>query len=197
MKMKNAECKDKSGNYSRAFNDFIRYQNAIAERWLQRGNETEDIFSKFFFYFSGFNALYFLWKEIEIPHKRGQENHIENLLEHFSEDKAQEILNKIRKSISYFSERRPIQRMERRKTDNLLVGNDTKGSEYKKILQNKNTPEKKKIIALGKILYFVRCNLVHGSKTDSGDDTEIIENSIKPLKIILEEAILWTKFQCP
>lgn len=175
----------------------IRYQLPIAERWLQKGKDTRDIFSKFFFFFAGFNAIYFLWKQIEIPNRKGQENHIENLLSHFDKEKAQEILNTVGESVEYFTERRSIQQMERRTSDNLCAGNDTKGIEYKKILQKNNNPAKKRIIALGKILYLVRCNLVHGSKEHSGDDKEIIEKSLEPLKLFLEESISWTRLQCP
>ena len=197
MDNKNTERNDKSRNDLWDFDDFIRYQLPIAERWQQKGKEAGDIFSKFFFYFAGFNAIYFLWKEIYIPKKKGQENHIENLLGYFSDKEAQGILNKVGESVEYFSKRHPIQQMERRKADNLCAGNDTKGIEYKKILQKNNNSAKERIIALGKILYLVRCNLVHGSKEDSGDDEKIIEKSLEPLKIFLEEAISWTRLKRP
>ena len=47
------------------WDDFIRFQQKIAERWLIRGNQAVDSYSKFFFFFSGFNALYFLWRKAD------------------------------------------------------------------------------------------------------------------------------------
>jgi hypothetical protein len=197
MDIENTKGGDKIRNDLYDFDDFIRYQLEIAERWLEKGNKTKEIFSKFFFYFAGFNSIYFLWKTIENPNQKGQENHIENLIKHFDDEKIHKILGKIGESVEYFCERQPIQQMEKRKKEDFCVGDETKGSKYNTILQNKNNPAKKRIIALGKILYLIRCNLVHGSKEDSGDDEEIIEKSLRPLKIFLDEAISWTRLQCP
>ena len=197
MDIENTKGGDKIRNDLWDFDDFIRYQLEIAERWLEKGNKTKDIFSKFFFYFAGFNSIYFLWKTIENPNQKGQENDIENLIKNFDDEKIHKILGKIGESLEYFYERQPIQQMEKRKKEDFCVGDETKGSKYNTILQNKNNPAKERIIALGKILYLIRCNLVHGSKEDSGDDEEIIEKSLKPLKIFLDEAISWTRLQCP
>ena len=78
-------------------------------------------------------------------------------------------------------------------------GDETEGGKQKEVLQNKNKTASEKIVALGTILYLCRCNLVHGSKeeSESGDDYEIIKQSVKPLSVFLEEAISWTKQQCP
>jgi hypothetical protein len=43
------------------------------------------------------------------------------------------------------------------------------------------------------ILYLVRSNLVHGSKAESGDDKDVIVNSVYALKILLEQMITFTK----
>ena len=51
------------------------------------------------------------------------------------------------------------------------------------------------LAALGKILYLVRCNLVHGSKAEMGDDERIIEASIGPLELLLKIAIDFTEKQ--
>jgi hypothetical protein len=37
----------------------LRFQRNIACRWHQRAQGFDDHFVKFFFYFSGFNSLYF------------------------------------------------------------------------------------------------------------------------------------------
>jgi len=181
-------------NDSSNWYDLIKFQLNIAERWLQRGNKTEDVFAKFFFYFTGFNALYFLWRKINNLDETNEGKHIENLLSKFDEIKAQEMLDKVSNSIDYFCKRRPIQRMNKRiLKDDHYVGDEEEGRSWKNKLQKKELSASKRIIALGHILYLVRSNLVHGSKTESGDDFEIIKNSIEPLKLLLTEALSWTQ----
>ncbi len=182
--------------------DFIRDQVDIAERWLTRGNEMDgDIYSKFFFYFAGFNALYFLWgivNEINGSRPR-QQDLIENLLGQFGDTKAEEILGKVKSEVDHFRNRNPIQAMINRKPDRrFLEGDQKEGKEYQDILSNVSLTASQRLIAFAKILYLVRSNLVHGSKRakDSGDDETIIAKSIKPLEIFLTESISWTK-QCP
>jgi hypothetical protein len=51
------------------------------------------------------------------------------------------------------------------------------------------------LVALGIILYLVRCNLVHGSKAEMGDDELVIEASVAPLKLLLEKAVKLTERQ--
>ena len=46
---------------------------------------------------------------------------------------------------------------------------------------------------MGGIVYLVRCNLIHGSKTQSGDDQEIIESAVPTLEALVEAAITYTK----
>jgi hypothetical protein len=177
--------------------DLIRFQIDIAERWLKRGDETKDIFAKFFFYFTGFNAIYFLWRKITKLDHTNEGKHIENLLKKFDETKAQEILEKIRSSVNYFSQRRPIQRMDKRTVNNPYVGEEYEGRKWQGLFQDENKSASERINAMGQILYLVRSNLVHGSKAESGDDLDIIQKSIEPLRIFLAETILWTKQQCP
>ena len=49
MDIENTKGGDKIRNILWDFDDFIRYQLEIAERWLEKGNKTKDIFSKFFY----------------------------------------------------------------------------------------------------------------------------------------------------
>ena len=93
------------------WDDFIRFQNKIAERWFKRGNEAIDPFSKFFFFFSGFNALYFLWKKVDGVDEGAEGKQIEHLLNKFGEPEAKEILASTRASIDYFAQRNPILRI--------------------------------------------------------------------------------------
>lgn len=183
----------------------LEFQVKIAQRWQKLGNETKKnetrggIFAQFFFYFAGFNAIYFLWRIIYNLDPYREANHIKELLEKIDETTAQKILSKVKSSVDYFCQREPIQQMIKRSCKSPYKGDETEGDKMKKILQNKNKTASEKIVALGTILYFVRCNLVHGSKEESGsgDDNEIIKKSIKPLSVLLEEAISWTRQQCP
>ncbi|HEY9246214.1 MAG TPA: hypothetical protein VIO11_05135 [Candidatus Methanoperedens sp.] len=183
--------------------DFIRDQVDIAERWLTRGNKIDgDIYAKFFFYFAGFNALYFLWGIVnEISGSRPrQQDLIENLLCQFGDTKAKEILDKVKNDVDYFRNRNPIQAMIKRKSDKkFLEGDQKEGKDYQDTLNNESKTASQRLVAFAKILYLVRSNLVHGSKRAevSGDDETIIAKSIKPMEIFLTEAIEWTKGQCP
>lgn len=177
-----------------AWFDLITFQRNIAERWLEKGDKTRDVFAKFFFYFAGFNAIYFLWAEIDkLDANEGKL--IDNLLEKLGESKAEEILNKASVSVKYFCERPPIQRMDKRDSDTPSTGEKDEGRKWKKRLQSDNLSASQRICAMGQVLYLVRSNLVHGSKAESGDDREVIEASIEPLRIFLVETIHWTK-QC-
>jgi len=171
------------------WHDLIKYQLKIAESWLSKGDQTNDDFAKFFFYFTGFNALYFLWKKIDnINHI--EKNHIDNLLKKFSNHLI--IFNQIKDNVNYFSNRRPISQMNRREASNSDTGNLEEGSKWQRKLKETCDPLEN-IIAIGQILYLVRCNLVHGSKADSGDDEFIIKASIQPLKVFLAESIKLTR----
>lgn len=190
-----------SNNSLWKWDDFIRIQLNISERWLNRGKKSQDIFAKFFYYFSGFNALYFLWREIDdLKNEKGkrpnESKQIEHLLKKFDEREALEILKTLSKNVKYFCERRPIQRMDRRKAENPHEGDPDEGKKWQKLLKEK-TLAIDRLVALGEIIYLVRSNLVHGSKVESGDDEEIIDNSIYPLEVFLTKSILVTESKCP
>jgi hypothetical protein len=176
--------------------DLSGYQLKIAKRWLEKGNVAEDIHAQFFFHFSGFNALYFLWRMIDNPGST-EKQHIENLLRKLGQAKAQEILEDLNESISFFCSRSPIQQMNRRSINSQEMGDVVEGQKWQDILSDAGQSSTERIVALGMILYLVRCNLVHGSKTDSGDDLHVIENSIKPIKVLLEGSIHITEQELP
>lgn len=196
MQSTNIEGRNHSANKLLAFGDISRFQLTIADRWLERGNQTEDIFAKFFYYFTGFNAIYFLWRKIDDLGETNEGRHIENLLRKFDEAKAREILKEIGMSVDYFSKRRPIQRMDKRTSRSPYTGDEYEGRKWKNKLQDNNLPASERLVAMGQILYLVRSNLVHGSKAQSGDDRDVIQKSIEPLRLFLAEAISWTRYQC-
>lgn len=196
MQVKKLERDNISANDLRDWFILINNQLEIAKSWLQKGDETEDIFAKFFFYFTGFNSIYFLWGKIDNPHLRSERKHINNLLKKLDGLKAQKILDKIKTSVDYFIQRPPIIQMNKRTKRKQYTGDDSKGRKLKNLLQKNNISASERLIAMGQILYLVRCNLFHGSKTQSGVDKEIVKNSIEPLKVILKEAISLTEQQC-
>jgi len=176
--------------------DLIRYQFKVAERWFERGQSSSDKFAKFFFYFSGFNALYFLWGIIGKKSHEREYKIIEYFLRRFGSRKAEEILKILYENAIYFMNRGPIQSMRERNSENPLEGSPKYGEVWKKILKE-GTNSVDRLVALGEILYLVRSNLVHGSKTQSGDDEVLIDKSILPLEVLLKESILMTKNSYP
>jgi len=98
------------------FIDFPSYQLDIAKRYFKRGNETSDIFAKFFFYFSGFNALYFLHRRLD--RKCGDEkSHIEHIIRKFDMKDVAYILKENMDGIIYFMKRSPIAYMDKKTID--------------------------------------------------------------------------------
>jgi hypothetical protein len=53
--------------------ELAEFQLQIAERWRDRGARTEDPFARFFFYFAGVNALYYLWSKVDDV-RRGEQD---------------------------------------------------------------------------------------------------------------------------
>lgn len=183
------------------WDDLIRFQLDIANRWLKKGQDIEDIFAKFFFYFAGINALYFLWGKIDglekdVETRIEEWKHLQELLKKFKENEATAILDKVSSEVKYFCKRRPIQKMEKRTIVSQQEGDEWIGrNSQQKLHAGKSSVEK--LVALGDILYIVRSNLIHGSKQDSGDDKNIIAYSIRPLETILARTITLTIDKCP
>ncbi len=155
-------------------------------------------FVKFFFYFSGFNALYFAWaKADDLRNNEGREAgellQIRNLLVKLSAEEAEEILGQFSPAIEYFSGRRPVQRMDKRTCYRFDKGEEREGRRaHEKLISSSSVDQ---LVALGTILYLIRCNLVHGSKSEMGDDEQVIEASVGSLKRLLEKTIELTDKQ--
>lgn len=176
--------------------DFIRYQFEIAKRWKDRSEITTDKFAKCFFSFSGFNALYFLWGVIDKKSHEPEYKIIEYFLRKFDSIRAEKILQALSKEIRYFIKREPIQNMKKRNPYNFNEGDPKYGRKWKEMLDKKNNSVDR-LVALGEIIYMIRSNLVHGSKTQCGDDEKVIDNSIHPLEALLIESISMTKKKYP
>lgn len=179
------------------WSELMLFQLDISERWYKRGNESTDPFAQFFFYFAGFNALYFLWSRIDFMEIHqwklpGEARQISNLLQKLSNEKVEIVGRELQSTFDYFSRRLPIQRMDKRTHESASIGDEAEGKKWRRQL-GKGTSIKENLEALGSILYLVRSNLVHGSKTESGDDKEIVVNSVHALKVLLEQTIVLTK----
>lgn len=124
--------------------------------------------------------------------KNGRENEpsegdqIKNLLRKLDSD-AEEILGQLSPAIEFFSSRDPIQQMGKRTCSNFIKGKEERGRRAREGLASSSPVER--LIALGEIIYLVRCNVVHGSKAQMGDDEQVIEVSVGPLALLLQRAI--------
>jgi hypothetical protein len=72
------------------------------------------------------------------------------------------------------------------------IGDAEEGTKWRRQLRAGKTC-REQLVALGRILYLVRSNLVHRSKAEAGDDKEIVVNSVHALKVLLEQTIALTK----
>jgi len=169
------------------------FQTNIAKRWLERGHSSADLFAKFFFYFAGFNALYFLWGRVDDVRNQqdrpaGEEKQVENLVRKLRSNDVNEMMTTLTQTVHFFEERSPIQRMDRRGPKNPIDGETTEGKKWRERLHHEELSER--LVALGSILYLVRSNLVHGSKVDSGDDQDIIDHAVPAVKLFLEKSLI-------
>lgn len=192
------ESRDKARN---AF--LATFQLNIAKNWRRRGQSAKDVFCKFFYFFSGFNALYFLWSQTDdLKDSDGkpvrEDKQIRHMLSKFSEEEASCILARqdFRECADYFGKRGPIQRMDRRDPADPALGEVREGKKWCTMLTSSQR-QQERLQALGSILYLVRCNLVHGSKTESGDDKEIIRHAGAALSVLLDETLKLTDRSFP
>jgi len=161
------------------------YQIGIARSWLKRGQATNDPFAKFMFFFAGFNALYFLVRLEE----RAQGNEMEDvtrLVRRLGETACDDILRCTEPESGFFRQT-IILNMSRRNVSR-IEGDETQGRELRATFESA-TSSVDRLAALSRILYLVRCNLVHGSKRQAGDDERIVSNSVRPLELLLERGI--------
>jgi len=173
------------------------FQVNIAKRWQRRAAKSTDEFAKFFFYFAGFNALYFLWGKIDDV--RNKENKpagegilIRHLLAKLDETTTTTLVNQLNTTVCYFTNRNPVQRMDCRDKEHQIDGDEREGKRWREELKSDSSAQAG-LQALGSVLYIIRSNLVHGSKGEVGDDEEIVRNSVKALKYILEATLAFTE----
>lgn len=154
----------------------------ISKEWYRKAREIKDSkYAKFFFLWCSFNALYNLAGKYNTKDKE----RIQELINKLREEDAESFLRKTKQFCDYFLfERLPIKDMKKE----FHGKNQPKEvTDFESIKERYNANEEKieivKDIII--IIYRVRNNLTHGSKEMSGDDNEIIENSIPILEIIV------------
>lgn len=154
----------------------------ISKEWYQKTKEKNNSnHAKFFFLWCSFNALYNLAGEYNIADKE----RIKELINELREEDAENFLRKTKQFCDYFLfERLPVKDMKRefhgkKQPEEVLEFESVKN----KYMANEKKIEITKDIMI--IIYRVRNNLTHGSKEMSGDDYEIIDNSIPILEVIV------------
>ena len=170
-------------NSLRLFPDFD-LQLEIARSWFKRGKTSKDVFAKFFFYFAAFNALYYLHGKIHGVRQGDEKALVSNLVGKLPAHVCETILSNHREEISFFHQH-VIPRMYRSGDRDPFA----EGKGHAATLGNPDSSSGERLIALGQILYIVRCNLSHGRKTDRGDDKRVIEASVPLLRTLTEEAL--------
>jgi len=172
--------------------ELMSFQLIAAKSWLQRAKKSKDVYTRFLLYFSGFNALFLLWSKIDHHDSKHDYEQITNLILKFEESTAQHMLDQSKTSLNYFRKRKPVARMIARTCQEPEKYDESYGRKWKQQLDESNQSAVERLVALGQIIYLVRCNLIHGSKVPE-DDELTVSKSLKPLKLLLENSIKFTK----
>ena len=167
------------------------FQLGIAQQWFRRGENISDVFAKFFFFYTAFNALYFLWKEIDSVDGR-ESRQIEHLVDQLNGTVWPELEREFAEPVRFFASR-PIERMGDRRDTDPSHGRVTEGRRHQRVLADPSADATEKAKALASVLYIVRCNLAHGNKETMGDDLNIIQNAVPLLRALSSRAIDYTK----
>ena len=155
----------------------------ISKEWYQEAKEINNSnYAKFFFLWCSFNALYNLAGEYNIADKE----RIQELINELREEDVEDFLRKTKQFCDYFLfERLPIKDMKKefhgkKQPEEVLEFESVKN----KYMANEKKIEIIKDIMI--IIYRVRNNLTHGSKEVSGNDYEVVENSVPILEVIVK-----------
>ena len=155
----------------------------ISENWYEKAKKTNNSkYAKFFFLWCSFNALYNLVGD----YGTYDIERINELLNELSEEDVKRFFTKTKQFCDYFLlVRPPIKDMKKefygKKQPQEVLEFESIKERY---ISQENWIESIKDIMI--IIYRIRNNLTHGSKEMSGDDYEIIENSIPILEVIVK-----------
>ncbi len=120
--------------------DLAEFQLHLAERWLDRGAKSTDAYARFFFYFAGINALYYLWSKVDNVRGRAPDQQpneakqIEHLLGKVTPAQASQLVAAAHTSVQFFGARRPIERMDKRSSGRATVGDAHEGKKAREVL---------------------------------------------------------------
>ena len=167
-------------------------QLEIARHWFRLAEDIDSVEAQFFFCYTAFNALFFYWRLVDGLKNASEHDQIENLLRRLGDGTWRRLSTEGSTGIGFFVKRPPIEKMDERDDQNPLHGDPRLGERHQRVLRDTGAGELDKLIALGKIIYIVRCNLCHGSKGVIGDDMEVIGRATGLLRLITDEAIRYT-----
>jgi hypothetical protein len=177
--------------------DLAWQQLAIAEAWVGRAEAFPDVFYQFVSYFTAFNAVYFFWRRYDEMTsgkvQASEKAHIEIAVRQHSAEEAGNLLGACERNVQFFIHRGGVRRMEARTIAEPWMGSETEGCTYVATLEAKETSDLDKLVALAKLVYLVRCNLVHGGKRDSGNDETVTINGLSVLLQLVPSLIELTK----
>ncbi|MBA7497536.1 hypothetical protein ES704_00264 [subsurface metagenome] len=154
----------------------------ISKEWYLKSREIKNSkYAKFFFLWCSFNAIYNLIGKCNTTDKK----RIKKLINELKEEDAEIFFKEVKQFCNYFVLRRsPIKDMKKE-----FHGKEQpkEVTDFESIIERYNAnKEKIEIIKdIMIIIYRVRNNLTHGSKEFSGNDYEVIENSIPILEVIV------------
>ena len=154
----------------------------ISKEWYLKAREIKNSkYAKFFFLWCSFNAIYNLIGKYDTADIK----RIKKLIDKLNEEDAEIFFKEAKQFCNFFVlERSPIKDM---KKEFHGIRQPSEVVDFESIIERYTTNEKKieiiKDIMI--IIYRVRNNLTHGSKEFSGNDYEVIENSIPILEVIV------------
>jgi hypothetical protein len=177
------------------------FQANIARVWLDLYTRSEEPAFRFVAAFSAFNAVYWtlssvaasqrgnrnIYGELKLPPER---ECIDALVERM-DDQDRELLLSNDASvalIALFQRRAPLKDMRRRERSE--EGDGASGAEEQEHLAPER-PALERLTALARLLYQVRCNLVHGAKAVSGSasDEELLRAAAPAMLLLAESAV--------
>jgi len=169
----------------------VGFQIQVAEGWI-RESESRDVHPRFKFlgYFMAFNALYWLWGIFDGGHA-SEVVRIQRLVGRLGMNATKDILARHDDYIRFLTARDPLLRMDARSRTS-TTGSPGKGEEYLALLQDRTASTK--LQGLASILYLIRCNLMHGSKTPG---EALIEESVPALRSITKACLAYTQHKPP
>ncbi len=166
----------------------IGQQLMIANVWVARADGTTDLFYEFICRYMAFNALYFVWRRIDpilsAQNSPPEKTWIDTAVEQLTDD-ADRLLVACQESIEFFVGRDGVRRMDKRTVAEPITGDPTEGQGHVLTLRDGEAPAVGRLVALARLVYLVRCNLMHGGKIDSGSDEHVVANALSVLKAIV------------